>query len=253
MRIFIFAAASLFAACGSTPETTGTSGNETDTTMAVSTDSVAANTLSSSEQAEGWTLLFDGQSKNGWHSYLNKTNLDSWKVEDGTLTLVPGGSGGGSILTDEEYENYHLKIDWKISKNGNSGIIFSVKEDPQYESDYFTGPEMQVLDNEGHPDAKINKHRAGDLYDLISASPETVKPVGEWNTAEIIKRNDSLELRLNGPTVVKTTMYDDSWKQMVANSKFKEWKDFGTFRSGKISLQDHGDQVWFRNIKIRKL
>lgn len=253
MRIFLFAAVALFASCGPSPDTTGTSsGSQTDT-MSVSTDSVAVNTLTDSEKAEGWTLLFDGQTKNGWHSYQNKTNLDSWKVEDGTLTLEPGGSGGGSILTDEEYENYHLKVDWKISKNGNSGIIFNVKEAPQYESDYFTGPEMQVLDNEGHPDAKINKHRAGDLYDLISASPETVRPAGEWNTAEIIKRNDSLELRLNGPAVVRTTMFDDSWRQMIANSKFKEWKDFGTFRSGKISLQDHGDKVWFRNIKIKKL
>ena len=253
MRLILFAALSLFAACGPKPQSSGSQATENDTTMNASANSGAANMLTDAERSEGWTLLFDGQSKTGWHSYLNKTNLESWKVQDGTLTLDPKGGGGGSILTDQEYGNYHLKLDWKISPNGNSGIIFNVKEAPEFESDYFTGPEMQVLDNNGHADAKIHKHRAGDLYDLIPSSPETVKPVGEWNTAEILVTNDSLEFRLNGPTVVKTAIWDDNWKQMIANSKFKEWTSFGTFKSGKISLQDHGDQVWFRNIKIRKL
>jgi hypothetical protein len=254
MRILLLAAVTFFVACGSTPQSSGSaSENDTTTSSGTSTNASGDNSLTDAEKAEGWTLLFDGQTKTGWHSYLNKTNLDSWKVQDGMLTLDPKGTGGGSILTDQEFENYHLKVDWKISKNGNSGIIFNVKEDQQYESDYYTGPEMQVLDNEGHPDAKINKHRAGDLYDLISATPETVKPAGEWNTAEIIIQNDSLELRLNGPAVVKTKLWDDNWKQMIANSKFKDWSAFGTIKSGKISLQDHGDQVWYKNIKIRKL
>jgi hypothetical protein len=112
---------------------------------------------------------------------------------------------------------------------------------------------MQVLDNERHPDAKIPKHRAGDLYDLIAAHPETAKRAGEWNTAEIIKNKDSLELRLNGPTVVKTKLWDANWKKLVKNSKFKQWPDFGTFKKGVIALQDHGNKVTYRNIKIRIL
>jgi hypothetical protein len=128
-----------------------------------------------------------------------------------------------------------------------------VNESPKYDYDYYTGPEMQVLDNDKHDDGKIPKHRAGDLYDLISGHPETVKPVGEWNTAEIIKKNDDLELKLNGTSIVKTKLWDAAWKKLVAGSKFKQWPDFGTFKSGRFALQDHGHKVWYRNIKLLKL
>ena len=112
---------------------------------------------------------------------------------------------------------------------------------------------MQVLDNERHPDAKIPKHRAGDLYDLISSSQETVKPAGEWNHAEVKVQNGKLDLYLNGTNVVSTTMWDDNWKKMVAGSKFKSMPDFGTFKKGHIALQDHGNAVWYKNIKIKQL
>src|SRR5690606_31738521 len=118
---------------------------------------------------------------------------------------------------------------------------------------YFTGPEMQVLDNAGHPDAKIFKHRAGDLYDLIPSSTETVKPFGEWNQAEIILNKGKLQFFLNGKQVVETTMWDADWNDMVAKSKFATMPDFGKYHSGKIVLQDHGDEVWYRNILIKKL
>ena len=112
---------------------------------------------------------------------------------------------------------------------------------------------MQVLDNTGHSDANINKHRAGDLYDLIAGAPETVKPVGEWNQVRIVINKGTLEFYLNGPKIVTTTLWDDNWNKMVAGSKFKAWKDFATFKKGRIALQDHGDPVWYRNIKIKKL
>ena len=113
--------------------------------------------------------------------------------------------------------------------------------------------EMQVLDNNGHPDAKIPKHRAGDLYDLISCSKETVKPAGEWNLAEIKAEKGKLEFFLNGENVVTTTLWDENWKKLVAGSKFKAWPGFGTYTKGKIGLQDHGNTVWYRNVMIKKL
>jgi len=210
------------------------------------------NTLSSAEKQDGWQLLFDGSSLHGWHSYNNST-IARWEVKDGTIHLDKSKSGQCDITTDQAYSDFDLKVDWKIAKNGNSGIIFNVMEGSKYEDPYNTGPEMQVLDNAGHPDGKIYKHRAGNLYDLIPSIKESVKPYGQWNHAEIISKGGQLTLILNGVTQVKTTMWDAHWKKMIAASKFREWPDFGTFKSGKIDLQDHTDEVWFKNVKIKQL
>jgi hypothetical protein len=260
MKIFLPAIFGLLVACGSSPETGEGSETKDDsamnnTSVGDTTAAAAINELTDAEKGEGWQLLFDGKSKAGWHGYL-QGNDSAWKVSDSALFLevTPNEKRTGvDIVTDNEYENFHLKVDWKISEGGNSGIMFGVKESQEFKNTYFTGPEMQVLDNEKHSDAKINKHRAGDLYDLVSSSVETVKPVGEWNTAEIIIKDSTLELKLNGPTVVKTKLWDENWKKLVMGSKFVSWPAFGTFKSGRIALQDHGDKVWFRNIKIRKL
>lgn len=213
------------------------------------------NELTAKEKKAGWTLLFDGTTTNGWHSY-GKTNLgEAWSVQDGTLHLGPheGEEAGGDATTAEEYGDFELKLDWKISLNGNSGVIFLVNESPEYKRSYLTGPEMQVLDNNGHPDAKIIKHRAGDLYDLITSKPENVKSPGEWNSITIKFHKGKLELWQNGAKVVSTTVGDDAWNQMVANSKFKNMPGFAKAKQGRIALQDHGNEVWFKNIKIRKL
>ncbi len=218
------------------------------------------NSLSADEQKDGWQLLFDGSSTKGWHNYGKTTVGSAWKIVDGCLSLDTTIKenwqikDGGDIVTDQEFENFHLKLDWKIAKDGNSGIIFYVNEDTaKYKYAWMTGPEMQVLDNNGHPDSKIIKHRAGDLYDLISVSKETVKTAGEWNQAEIKSLNGKLDFYLNGENVVSTTLWDSAWVKMVAASKFKDFPGFGTYKKGKIMLQDHGNMVWYRNIKIKQL
>ena len=225
-------------------------------TANIMTDST---TTGKSDSAD-WVSLFDGKTTTGWHNYGKTTIGEAWKVADGVLYLDTAKKegwqtgGGGDIVTEKEYENFHLKLEWKIAANGNSGIIFFIHEDSiQNKYAWNTGPEMQVLDNNGHPDAKIIKHRAGDLYDLISSSKETVKPAGEWNLAEIVVNNNQLKFFLNGTNIVSTSLWDDNWKKLIAGSKFKDMKEFGTYKKGKIALQDHGDMVWYRNIRIKEL
>ncbi len=208
------------------------------------------------QKKKGFTPLFDGKTTTGWHTYGKDFAGKAWKAENGILHFDPKAKNndGGDLVTDKEYGNFHLKLEWKVAPNANSGIIFFVHEDPtKYKQTYLTGPEMQVLDNDGHPDGKITKHRSGDLYDMIKSKSEPVKPVGEWNLAEIISNNGKLTLKLNGKKVVETTMWDENWKNLIAGSKFAKWEGFGTYKIGKIALQDHGDEVWFRNIEIKEL
>ncbi len=247
----LLALACIMASCNNQQAASSDSADSTKT--AVVTDS------SATANQDGWITLFDGTSTKGWHSYGHSSVGDIWQIQDGALYAdttkkVKGSHGNNDLVTDDEYENYDLKLEWKISPNGNSGIIFNIKEDTTlYKNTYNTGLEMQVLDNNGHPDAKIIKHRAGDLYDLISSSKETVKPVGEWNQAEIVVKDGKLDLFLNGTNVVSTTLWDDNWKKLVAGSKFKNMPGFGTFKKGKIALQEHNNAVWYRNIQIKKL
>ncbi|PWK69217.1 uncharacterized protein DUF1080 [Mucilaginibacter oryzae] len=208
----------------------------------------------------GFTPLFDGKTTRGWHAYGKAVAGAAWKAEDGVLHLDASQKGdwqsknGGDMVSDEEYTNFDLKLEWKISKGGNSGILFLVKEDTaKYKYSYYTGPECQVVDNKENADGKLIKHRAGDLYDLISISKEVVKPAGEWNQVEIVCNNGKLDFTINGEQVLSTTLWDDNWKKLVAGSKFKEWPDFGTFKTGHIVLQDHGADVWYRNIEMKKL
>lgn len=216
--------------------------------------------LTDEEKANGWKLLFDGKSTAGWHKYGGGAPGEGWIIDQGALRLNADKKegwqtkGGGDIVSDAEFTNFHLQLDWKIDTCGNSGIIFNVIEDTaMYKYVWHTGPEMQVLDNKCHPDAKIIKHRAGDLYDLISSSKEMVKPALEWNHAEIVSNAGVLDLYLNGEKVVSTKINDAAWKKLIAGSKFKSMKGFGALAKGRIALQDHGNNVWYKNIKIKEL
>jgi hypothetical protein len=217
------------------------------------------NGLSEDQRRAGWVSLFNRKNTAGWHRYGGGSVDSAWKAADGMLLLdVPykkanNVRGDWDIVTDKEYTNFHFQCEWKISEKGNSGIIFYINEDKKYNWPWETGIEMQVLDNQGHPDGQIKTHRAGDLFDLISARPETVKPTGEWNLAEIKSVNGKLDLFLNGVNVVSLVLWDDNWKKMVANSKFRHMPGFGISRKGRIGLQDHGDPVYYRNIRIREL
>ena len=249
MKLALLAAGAtvLLAACNSSEAPSTSTGNSDSAAKA----GAAATT---GFDSAGYQPLFDGKTTAGWHTYGKTTASPAWKAADGVLSLDTSIKDAGDLVTDNEFANFDLKLEWKISKNGNSGVIFLIQEDTaKYDKTYKSGPEMQVLDNDGHSDGKITKHRAGDLYDLIKSTSEPVKPVGEWNQAELIVNKGKLDLILNGVTTVSTTLWDDNWKKLVAGSKFKDMPNWGTFTSGKIALQDHGNVVSYRNIVIKKL
>lgn len=231
-----------------------------NTNTATTTNEAAADSQPITDVNDEWISLFDGESLDGWHTYGQESAGNAWKAEDGVLYLDVENKAdwqaedGGDILTEEEFEDFHLQLEWKISENGNSGIMFYVDDDPeQYEYPWHTGPEMQVLDTEGHPDGKIYKHRVGDLYDLVAASENAAKPVGEWNEVEVISKDAQLDFYLNGVHIVSTELWNENWQQLIEESKFKDMPEFGQLEKGKIALQDHGDPVWFRNIRIKRL
>ncbi len=217
------------------------------------------NTLSAEEKEQGWQLLFDGKTTNGWRNFKSDKTGTAWKVANSTLYLDTSQKdgwqvkGGGDIITDEAYEDFELYIEWKLEPGGNSGIIYNVVESDDYQYVWQTGPEYQLLDNTGHPDGVLVTHRAGDLYDMIESKFVTVNPGGEWNRTRIVSKNGKVEHWLNGYLVVAIEMHTPEWEKMISESKFKDMPGFGKAKSGHIALQDHGDKVWFRNIKIRKL
>lgn len=207
-----------------------------------------------------WITLFDGSSFDGWHFYNGGEMGEPWKIEDGAMVFYPPENRpqgeSYNIVTDEDFKNFVLSLEWKVSEGGNSGIFWGVHEAEKYGQPYVTGPEIQVLDDERHPDAKAGTtHQAGALYDMIAPSKKVVKPAGEWNTCVLTVNHATNEgnVVLNGEEIVKFPVHGPMWDEMVADSKFADWEGFGEYQTGKIGLQDHGDIVSFRNIKIKKL
>lgn len=216
------------------------------------------NQLSEKEKRDGWQLLFDGQSTAGWHSYGQKAAGKKWEVADGTLHLTSVGSDGGDLVTDAEFGDFELKLDWKISACGNSGIIYWVQDDAaKYSSTWLTGPEMQVLDNGCPSIGASSKHHAGDLYDLVECKYQMARTAGDWNRVRIVSKNGRLEHWLNDRKLVDIQAFENgkptkAWLDLIAGSKFKDMPAFGRSPRGRIALQDHGNEVWYRNVKIRK-
>lgn len=198
-------------------------------------------------------LLFNGKNTEGWHTYLKPKAEAAWQVVDGALQLDPKAEGQGDLVTDKEYENFELSLDWKIAEGGNSGVIFDVHEDPAFHATYETGIEMQVLDNKNAEDNKKENHLAGSLYDMQAPSQNVAKPAGEWNMAKIRKQNGHLTFYLNNVKTIDTQMGSPEWQALINNSKFKTWKNFAAYPKGHIALQDHGAQVAFKNIRITEL
>lgn len=243
-------------------ETTSEEGNTVD------------NTLTQEEIDEGWELLFDGKTTNGWHTFNKPGTIGSkWKAKDGMfvfegrkrfdfylagrkIELGPTdkvADGGEDIVSDKAFENFELKLEWKLSEAGNNGIFYTVQEDTIYDEVWKTSPEMQVLDNQKHKDGLIYKHRAGDLYDLIAADPVRVKDQGEWNQVHIVKNDGKIEHWMNGTMVVSYDVNSPDWKEMISKSKFKDLTEYATPGPGHIAFQDHDNLVYYKNIKIREI
>ena len=224
---------------------------------------VAINTLSEKEKEDGWMLLFDGETTNGWRGYNMEAFPDTgWSIENGTLKCSNSGKGeagfGGDIIYDKQFTNFQLKVDWMIEEGGNSGIFYLGKEIPG-QSIWYTAPEMQILDNNSsHIDnitGKDGNRRAGSLYDLIPPVPQNAKGAMEWNSFEIMIYEGTVIHRMNGETVLEYHLWTNEWNEMLANSKFPDFNpDFAKVaKTGYIALQDHGHAVWFRNIKLKEL
>lgn len=241
-------------ACGSA----ATEANPNDSTAtevnADSVDQQKDNTLSAKEKQEGWKLLFDGTSMTGWRSYQNKPS-NAWSVKDGAL-YCKGSSTDKSdlradILTTDQYENFELSIDWKLSPEGNSGLMYLVTEEEK--AAYQTGPEYQMIDDIGFPQKLEDWQKTGANYAMNPAPEAKTNPIGQWNNTKIVVNKGKVEHWLNGKKVVEYEMWTDEWKKNKATGKWKDTPNYGKNKKGHIALQDHGSEAWFKNVKIRTL
>ena len=204
------------------------------------------------DTAGEWVTLFDGTSLDAWRGFGQEVVPASWTIEDSVMTFTPREGGGGDLMTRDQFENFEFELEWRISPAGNSGIIYRATE--EFGAPWMTGPEYQLLDNDAHPDAENGPDRmAGANYDMQPTDPEAVRPVGEWNQTRIVADGHHVEHWLNGAKVAEYELYSEAWETMVDGSKWADYPEYGRRLSGHIALQDHGDPVFFRNVRIRSL
>lgn len=210
----------------------------------------ASSVTDTASQDTGWIALFDGSDLSAWRGYQREDIPAGWRVRDGLLVFVPGVEGG-DILTRDQYGDFELELEWRVGPAGNSGIFYRATE--ERERIWHSAPEMQVLDDAGHADGRTPATSAGAAYALYPPAADVVRPAGEWNRVRIVARGPHVEHWLNGTKVVEYEAGSEDWNERVAASKFAEFPGFGQARRGHIGLQDHGDEVWYRNIRVRPL
>jgi hypothetical protein len=212
------------------------------------------NTLTKKERKAGWQLLFDGKTTTGWHGYNTTGIPDSWTIEDGALTMnTTGGEESQDIITDKQYSSFAFYTEFKLTRGANSGIIFQVAEDTVYHYPYETGPEFQVIDNEGWPGKLEDWQSCGANYAMNPPLVRPYKPAGEWNQVLIVVNGNDVTFMLNGQVTAIYTKYSDEWKKLRDNGKWADYPDYGKYDEGHISLQNHGTKVWYRNITLKEL
>lgn len=240
------AAAIVFASCGGND---GAQNGEATDSAAASADSTPA----SSE----WVSLFDGKSFAGWHGFNKGTDsIKNWAIEDSSLVCLGAAKDahGGDIVTDKPYSNFEMEWDWKVTKGANSGVMYHVVEDKKYQAPYETGPEYQVIDDIDFPDKLEDWQQAGADYAIMPAgSNKKLNKVGDWNSSKLIYNKGHVEHWLNGEKVLEFNRSDSAWKKVRETGKWKDYPDYAKTETGGIALQDHGNKVYFKNIRIKEL
>lgn len=244
----------LFAACES-PKSTGDNQTEENAETSASSNepSSGANELTEDEKDNGWKLLFNGENMDGWRTYKDREN-DSWEVVDGTLHCKANEAAKkrADILTTEQYGDFELVFDWKIAPGDNSGVIYRATE--EFDQPYLSGPEYQVIDDKNYPDELTATQLSASNYDMHAAPEDKpINPPGEWNTGKIVAKGNHVEHWLNGKKLIEYEIGSEEWKKLKEGSKWKDARGYGMAKQGHIDLQDHGGEVWYRNIKIKSL
>ena len=226
--------------------------------LALITSCTTDNKLTISEKRDGWVLLFDGKTTEGWKNW-NEDQVSGWLVEDGCLVGQGlGGDIGGDIVSVKEYENFHLKWEWKLGDHGNSGVMYHVVEDPKYNAAYETGPEYQMIEDDdfrenGEPYPLEEWQKTAADYAMYLPNDQKQVNLRDWNSSEILFTPEKVEYWLNGKVVVEFVPWSEDWYERRNSGKWDQYPDYGLAKKGKLCLQDHGSKIWFRNIKIKEL